>query len=160
MSKILYILPLYGGAPDYMLTAMQKKMNEAMKTVTKRKWEVLGQRLTSTSELLKQCDYLSGRQMAYYHSVEAVHKLQVQRAPEYLHQVVSSALVSGVLHRYPTRTAGTRLVAPARLAVANSSFRWRASTQYAALPEDLKTEKSLQIFLTCLRQYTKKNVPI
>ena len=160
ISKILYILPLYGGAPEYMLTALQRKMNEAMRTVTRRKWGVLGQRLTSTRELLRQCNYLSVKQMIYYHSVAAVHKLLVQCAPEYLHQVVSGALTSGVRHRYPTRTADTRLVAPAKLAVANSSFRWRASTQYAALPEDLRMEKSLKVFLTRLREHTHRRIAI
>ena len=37
-------------------------------------------------------------------------------------------------------TVYTRMVAEARLTLANSSFRWRAATQYAALPGNLKTE--------------------
>ena len=98
ISKILYMLPVHGGAPDYMLTALQRKMTAAMRTVRRRKWQVLGQRLTSTRELLRQCNYLSVKQMVYYHSVAAVHKLLVNCAPEYLHQVVSGALASGVRH--------------------------------------------------------------
>ena len=65
------MLPLYGGAPEYMLKALQGKMNEAMRTVTRRKWYVVGQRLASTRE----CNYLGVRQMIYYHSVAAIHKL-------------------------------------------------------------------------------------
>ena len=98
--------------------------------------------------------------MAYFYSVAAVHKLLVHRAPEYLHQVVTGALASGVRHRYPTRAAGARTVTPARLTVANSSFRWRATAQYAALPEDLRTEESLPRFLADLRTYTKLNISI
>ena len=30
MSRILYMLPLYAGCPDYMLTGLQTKLNEAM----------------------------------------------------------------------------------------------------------------------------------
>ena len=160
LSKILYMLPLYGGAPEYMMAALQRKQAEAMRIVTRRKWSVCGRRLTSTAELLRQCGFLSVRQMAYFYSVAAVHKLLVHRAPEYLHQVVTGALASGVQHRYPTRTAGARTVAPARLAVANSSFRWRATTQYAALPEDLRTDESLPHFLASLRTYTQLNVSI
>ena len=154
------MLPLYGGAPDYMLAAVQSKMTEAMRIVTRRKWAVPGQRLTSTRELLRQCNYLSVRQMVYFHSVAQVHKLLVHHAPVYLHQVVSEALDSGVSHRYPTRAAGTRLVAPARLAVANTSFRWRAATQYAALPEDLRMEESLPVFLTRLREHSSRHVSV
>ena len=64
MSRILYMLPLFGGAPNYMLDALQKKQNEAMRLVTKRKWGDRGQ-LISTRELLKQCNFLSVRQMVY-----------------------------------------------------------------------------------------------
>ena len=55
ISKILYVLPLCGGAPQYMMTALQQKMTAALRNVTKKKWEVRGCRLTSTAELLNQC---------------------------------------------------------------------------------------------------------
>ena len=160
ISRILYMLPLYGGAPEYMLEALQKKQCEAMRLVTRRKWEVLGRRLTSTKELLRQCNYLSVRQMIYFYSVATVHKTMVHKTPEYLHEVLCKALSSGVQHRYPTSKAGTRLVAEAKLKVANSSFRWRAATQYAALPSDLKTEQCVKVFLNGLRQHTIENLDI
>ena len=160
ISKILYVLPLYGGAPEYMMTALQQNMTAALRIVTKNKWDVRGRRLTSAAELLNQCGLLSVKQMVFYHSVAAVHKVLNHRAPEYLHQVVTNALSSGVRHRYPTSTAGTRAVTPARLSVANTSFRWRASTQYAALPQDLQQERSLPKFLTALREHTRRHVPI
>ena len=116
--------------------------------------------LCSTKELLKQCNYLSMRQMIYFYYMATVHKTVEYKTPEYLHKVLCKALSSGVQHRYPTSTAGTRQVAEARLAVANSSFRWRASTQYAALPANLKTEQSMQSFLNGLRMYTMENVNI
>ena len=85
ISRILYMMPLYAGCPDFMLTALQNKQNEAMRLVTRRKWEVPGVRLTSTRELLRQCGYLSVRQMAYYHSVATVHKAIFHEQAEYLH---------------------------------------------------------------------------
>ena len=160
ISRILYVLPLYGGAPDYMLTALQRKMTAAIRIVTRRKWDVRGRRLTSTADLLSQCGLLSVKQMVFFHSVAAVHKLLVHSAPEYLHTVVSIALASGVQHRYPTRNAGMRVVTPARLSVANTSFRWRASAQYAALPQELQKEKNLPQFLGALREYTRRHIAI
>ena len=158
VSKLLYMLPLYAGAPDYMLAALQRKLTEAMRVVTRRKWEVVGRRLTSTAELLSQCGYLSVKQMAYYHSVVAVRKVLVHQAPVYLHQVVQGALASGVHHQYPTRAAGARAVAPARLEVANTSWRWRASADYAALPPELKMEESMPRFMSGLRAHTKRHI--
>ena len=95
-SKILYMIPLYCGCPDFLLNVLQTKQNEAMRIVTKKKWEVLGLRLTSTKQLLKECGYLSIKQMAYNYSVASVHKILVHCEPEYLHQVLTAALSSGV----------------------------------------------------------------
>ena len=160
ISKILYVLPLCGGAPEFMLTSVQRKMNEAMRVVTRRRWEVLGRRLTSTAELLKQCNYLSVRQMVFYHSVAMVHKVLVHQAPVHLYNILCRALDSGVRHQYGTRAAGRREVAPARLAAANTSWRWRAAAQYAALPAKLRSEGSLPAFLSGLRQHTLDHVEI
>ena len=160
MSRILYMLPLYAGAPDYMLSALQTKQSEAMRWVTKRKWTVRGLRMTSNKELLSQCGYLSVKQMAYFYSVAAVHKTLKYNEPEYLHGVLAEALASGVKHKYPTSEAGARQVVAATKVVANSSFRWRAATQFANLPAELKAEPSLKIFLSRLRHYTRVNIPI
>ena len=143
-----------------MLEAIQKKQCEAMRLVTRRKWEVLGKKMTSTKELLRQCNYLSVKQMIYFYSLATVHKALVQKTPEYIHQVLCKALASGVKHRYPTRTAGTRVVAEASLAVANSSFRWRASTQYAALPRELKSDENMESFLNRLKTHTIETIDI
>ena len=160
ISKILYMIPLYGGAPHYMLAAVQRSMTEAMRIVTRRRWEVVGRRLTPTAELLRQCGYLSVRQMVFFHSVVEVHKVVVHQAPVHLHQVVQGALTSGVQHRYPTSAAGTRQVTPARLEVANSSWRWRASAQYAALPPGLRAETTMAKFKAGLREYTRRHIGI
>ena len=112
--------------------------------ILKQNSQYQGQSLVSTAELLKQCNYMSVKQMAFYYSVAAVHKLLVNKQPEYLHQVVCEALASGTKHRYPTSAAGKQPVKPAKLMMANTSFRWRASADYANLPLDLKEEKNLK----------------
>ena len=116
--------------------------------------------MNPTKELLKQCNYLSVRQMVYFYSVAAVHKTLVNETPEYLCNVLCKALESGVKHRYPTRTAGSRMVAEAKLKIANTSFRWRASKQYAELPMELKTEQNTKAFLNKLRKHTIDSVDI
>ena len=158
MSRILYMLPLYSGCPEYILSALQTKQTEAMRIVTGRKWEVLGVRLTSTCELLKQCGYLSVRQMCYYYSVSTVHNIITYKQPEYMCSVLSEALQSGVQHRYPTRQAADRQVQKARLTVANSSFRWRAATQYSLLPFSLRNEPDMKVFLSKLKKHTQSVV--
>ena len=155
MSRILYMLPLYSGCPDYMLSALQTKQTEAMRIVTGRKWKVM---LTSTRELLKQCGYLSVRQMGHFYSVSTVHKTLAYKQPEYMYNKLLEALESGVQHRYPTSQAGGRQVKTASLTVANSSFRWRAATQYSLLPSSLRNEPSMNVFLSRLKTHTQKEV--
>ena len=46
------------------------------------------------------------------------------------------------------------------LSVANTSFRWRASTQFAALPEDIKEEQNTKLFLNKLKRFTLENVKL
>ena len=62
--------------------------------------------------------------------------------------------------RYPTRTAGSRVVAGAKLKTANTSFRWRASKEYAEIPMDLKTEQTTKAFLNRLRKHKIDNIDI
>ena len=145
-----------------MLAALQKKLNEAMRIVTRRRWNVVGSRLTTMADLLRHCGYLSIRQMAYFHSVALAHKVLVHQAPVHLHQILCQALASGVQHHYETRAAaaGTRTVAPARLATANSSWRWRAAAHYAALPEEMRREGNMKIFQAALRRHTLRTVAI
>ena len=105
-----------------------------------------GRHLTPTTELLKQCNYLSVQQMVHYHSVALVHKVLVHKvlvhqAPVHLYHIVSRALASGVRHLYDTRAACRRDVAPVRLAAANTSWRWR--------PTALRKEESLQDWQDC-----------
>ena len=52
------------------------------------------------------------------------------------------------------------MVAEAKLKTANTSFRWRASKQYAELPLDLKTEQNTKAFLGKLRKHTIDSVDI
>ena len=158
MSRILYMLPLYSGCPDYMLSAFQTKQTEAMRIVTGRKWKVLGVILTSTKELLKQCGYLSVRQMGYLYWVYTVHKTLAYKQPEYMYNRFLEALESGVQHRYPTSQAGGRQVKTASLTVANSSFWWRAATQYSLLPSSLRNEPSMNVFISRLKKHTQKEI--
>ena len=75
--------------------------------------------------------------------------------PEYLHQMLTAALNSGVEHRYPTSHAGAHPVKEAELEVARSSFCWIASTQYALLTATLCEEPSHNVLLTRLKEHTR-----
>ena len=159
MSKILYLLPLYGGCPEYLLSAIQTKQIEAMRQVIGRRWVLPGKQFVSTAELLKQCWCLSVRQLSFYTTVRKVHKTLVNETPE----VIYKKLTSGRMHR--TRGTGNisvkrTCVNEARLTVATSSFRWRGHQQHSSLPNDLKDELNLTVFKSRLKSWVRQNVPI
>ena len=97
MCKILYLLPLYGGCPDYLLSAIQKNETEAMRQVTGKRWVVPGRQFVSTAQLLKECGWLSVRQLSVYTTVLSVHKTIVHKIPEVLYEHLDSG------RRYETR---------------------------------------------------------
>ena len=159
MSKILYLLPLYGGCPDYLLSAIQIKQTEAMRQVTGKRWVVPGRQFVSTAQLLKECGWLSVRQLSFYTTVLSVHKTLVHKTPEFLYERLTSG------RSYETRGRRKHLlertsVEEARLKVASTSYRWRGHLQHSSLPESIKEERDITIFKNRLKSWVKKNVPI
>ena len=159
MSKILYLLPLYGGCPEYLLSAIQSKQTEAMRHVTGKRWVVPGRQYVSTANLLKECGWLSIRQLSFYTTVLTVHKTIVHRIPEILYEKLTSG------RRYVTRGASGHIVErssveEARLNIASTSFRWRGHRQHSSIPDSLKNEQNMAIFKSKLKLWVQKNVSI
>ena len=159
MSKILYLLPLYGGCPEYLLSAIQTKQNEAMRQVTGRRWVVPGKQFVSTSDLLKQCGWLSVRQLSFYTTVLSVHNTLVHKTPEYLYNKLTGG------HCQRTRAAAIykverTCVDEARLKIASESYRWRGHQQHSMIPTSLKDETNINYFKIRLKLWVKENISI
>ena len=84
MSKLIYLIELWGGSSKYLLEALQKAQNRAARFVTKLDWS------TPVSELLKQCGWLSVHQLVVYHSVVMVFKVINKETPKYLHSMFTA----------------------------------------------------------------------
>ena len=84
MSKLTYLIVLWGGCAKYLLDSLQTAQNRAARVVTKLNWE------TSAVELLKQCGWLSVHQMVVYHSVMLVYKVIQKKSPQYLYSMFSA----------------------------------------------------------------------
>ena len=78
-SKIQYLLPLYGGAPDYLMRAIQVQQLKAAIFVCGYNsfyW--------STHKLLKTCGRLSIKQQEFYSSTLLAHKIVITSLPRNL----------------------------------------------------------------------------
>ena len=91
MSVLAYLIPLWGGCEDYLISALQVLQNRAARQVTKQNW------FTPTRRLLQQCGWLSIKQLIFYHSALAVFRTTKLKTPLY----ISQKLVTE--HPYPIR---------------------------------------------------------
>ena len=79
-SKIQYLLPLYGGAPEYLLRAIQVQQLKAARFVCG-----YGSYYWSTQKLLKTCGWLSVKQQEFHSTTLLAHKIAINRLPRNLH---------------------------------------------------------------------------
>ena len=153
MSKLIYLIPVWGGASSGLLKMLQVAQNNAARYITRSSW------YTPKTELMEKCNWLSVKQLAAYHSLVLIHKTLVSQQPRYLYEKFSSP--------YPcnTRLSATNSIRidgsfNADLSVALSSFRWRASGLYNTLPAWLRAEPKLSKFKAGLRSWVKGGIDI
>ena len=77
-SKLIFQISLWGGTEDYLIKALQVLQNKAARVVCK------GDKFTSVSTLLKQCGWLSVKQLVFFHSVVLVYKTFLTTYPKYI----------------------------------------------------------------------------
>ena len=80
MSVFCYMIAVWGGTEAYIISAAQVIQNRAARLVTKRGW------FTSQKILLKETNWLSIRQMIFYHTILQVWRVK-KRRPKYLNEM-------------------------------------------------------------------------
>ena len=119
MSKLSYLIILWGGARQYLLKAVQVKQLAAARTVcgaASWRW--------SRRKLLDRVGWLSIKQLIFYHTVLQVHKtLQTQR-PRPLFSTLSST------YPYRTRRATAGLIRQDPSFSTLNTFKYRAMQSY------------------------------
>ena len=84
MSYLSYLMPLYGGCPDYLLNALQILQNRAARLVTKSGW------YTPSTVMLQQVGWLNVRQLIVYYSLVLLYKARLEKKPAYIYERISS----------------------------------------------------------------------
>ena len=75
LSKLCYLVQLWGGTEAYLLAQLQVLQNKAARAVTGKSW------FTPTRQLLKECKWLNVKQLVFYQSVLQVHKVLLSGKP-------------------------------------------------------------------------------
>ena len=152
MSKLSYLITVWGGCQQYLLAGLQVIQNETMRAVCKRRLSY------PVKDLLKETNWLSVRQLIFFHSTMQAWKIINFRYPVYLH----SKLV-GNRPRYADRLAAAGSLVRGRrprLHLIESSWRWRVAQYWDQLPRNIREIKENKVFKNRLKEWVKSNIDI
>ena len=139
MSRILYLLPIWGGAPNTYLDRVQVILNKTARYVNG-----LGRR-SPTQGLMESCHWLDIRRLEKLHSLTLMWKILWMRTPLHLHRKIT------VNEDYILSTQ------VARLQSTQASYRWRTISTWNSLPHNIRQIQSLKKFKTAVRRWLKES---
>ena len=152
LSKLCYLVQLWGGTEAYLLAHLQVLQNKAARAVTGKSW------FTPTRQLLRECKWLNVKQLVFYQSVLQVHKVLLTGKPF----SVRKKFITD--HPFLTRQAtggglrfGQNYVASSELR--HKSFHFRGTQGYNRIPADIRKIKNIQTFNNKLKQWVGTNIP-
>ena len=146
-SKLIFQIGLWGGTEEYLLNSLQTVQNKAARFVARRGI------YTPVTELLRNCGWLSVRQLVMYHSILIIYKTVQTACPKYLYNKLSCEFP------YNTRLAQSESIRrgsafQCKLGLTERSFMNRATVSFNQLPTEvgqcLKLEgfkKKLKVWL-------------
>ena len=152
LSKLSYLIALWGGCSLYLLKSLQTLQNKAARVVTKLDWS------TPTAVLLSQVGWLSVHQLVVYHSVVMVFKILQSKQPKPLHSMFPTE------YKYKNtsqaRSKSIKQTGHPTLDLARDSFRWRAAQSFNMLPASIKNLQTLEKFKLETKKWIKENIPV
>ena len=148
MSYLTYLIPLYGGCPEYLLSALQILQNRAARLATKSSW------YTASAHMLQQLGWLSVHQMIVFHSLVLVFKTKMKQRPVYLYSQVSAQF--SVQTRLSV-SHGIRETRRTQSELGRKSFFPRSINQWNSLPADVRSEPSLGKFRMKLKSWVRQH---
>ena len=153
MSKVVYLMSVWGGAQEYLLNGLQVQQLTAARAVCGflSKW-------WSKRKLLDRLGWLSIRQLIYYNTVLQAHKTIQSGKPSPLSKSIYTQ------HPYGTRNATLGQIRFGESfrgdsSLTKASFRYRAVHWFNAVPISVRNG-ALETVKKKLRKWVWQNVPI
>ena len=138
VSRILYLLPMWGGTPHKYQRKVQVLMNTAARICTN------SARMTSTTTLMQRMNWLTFRELTKYHSLITLWKILRQGVPQYFRGKIT------------LDEDNCTKVVPARILLTGQSFRWRSAHNWNELSQELRDCQSLPRFKRLLKSWLIK----
>ena len=154
ISKLCYLIQLWGGSEGYLLHALQVLQNKAGRAVTG--WSGF----TSTRRLMGACNWLSVKQLVVYQTVIMIYKTLRTESPCYLHSRLCTSP-----HPFRTRQSSMGNIRldesyRCRSSLKSNSMRYRGTVDYNRIPVDIRSSPTLNTFKKKLRQWVKDNIDL
>ena len=149
MSTVSYIIQVYGSCSGYLLQA-QVQQNFAVRYACKLPF------YTPTQTLLDQCGWLSIRKLVAYHSLILLHKVIVNKTPQYIYSRLK-------FNERDSRTSDNMMLVENRrykTATASRSFLPRTIKDWNKLPIDIRSTENHVFFKKQVKIFIKDNIPI
>ena len=148
MSILIQNMCIWSGTEDYLLKSIQTMQNKVAKFVT-RDVDIY----TPTRTLLRQCGWLSVKQLGFYHSVLLIWNTLRNKKPVYIH---SKLLMSN------TRSGanGNLKIPPTRTALASKSFMIKARLFWNQTPAEIRLCHTLETLKKKLKSYIIQHISI
>ena len=150
-SILIYMISVWGGSEKFVIRALQVMQNKVARCVTRLGW------FTPTNQLLLQCNWLSVRQLATYHTALQVFKARRDHKPEYMHRKFSKPFP------YNTRAAAgdnIRMLQDEEYSFSSQSFMVRGSKIWNSLPAELRVMDKVDRFKKGLKQWIRDTVAL
>ena len=148
MSKLGYLIQVWGGCEKYLVKALQILQNRAARIVTGKSW------WTPTRRLLQDCKWLSVKQLIFFQTALQTHKILVGDKPEYFRQRMSTT------HPVRTRQATGGSIWRGGEDQTGTSFTSRGAQAYNSIPTHIRSCKTLPTFKYKLKQWVSSNITI
>ena len=151
ISPLIYLIQLWGGTSEYLLSFLQVIQNRAARTVTRLGW------YTPVRTLMDQCGWLSVRQLVEYHSLVLLYKIVTEGKPVYLAGKLTQDF------SYDTRFAaghGIRQDQKIKHDVMLNSFIPRTTRTWILLPISVRMSANDKIFKQRLKPWIKTRFPV
>ena len=148
MSKLVYLVTLWGGAQQYLLKALLVQQLAAARAVCG--FNAWG---WSKRKLLDKVNWLSVRQLIYYHTVLQTHKTLSSGLPR------SLCAAFPRVYPYNTRNSTTGKIRCDESFRSTATFKFRSMSCYNSLPANVM-EGSLSSVKKKLKAWVHSNVPV
>ena len=148
MSKLTYLITLWGNANEYLLDALQVQQLAAARAVCG-----FGCARWSKRQILKKVGWLSVRQLVFYHTVIQVHKT--------LHSGVPKALYQSLSISFPRvlRCSTSGQLRQDSSLRSKKTFKYRAIQSYNMVPADIRTGSTVTVKYK-LKKWVSENVSL